>query len=257
MRIDKLNDNQIRCYLSREDMESRQLRLKELAYGTEKARTLFHELLKEAKSRFGFEAENMPIMVEAVPLQDDSLVLIITKVDNPEELDTRFSSFSPSVKSGAEDTDTSSSALSQLLEAIRQEMDNGGSGEAGTKVSGKTPERAAAKTTSAPSKNKKTRPELHLYTFPSMGEAAAAAAAVPEFSGRSSLYRDPADSLYYLFVSPPEDQAADFSRVLSTLSEFGSDSYITPAREQYLREHCEILCAGDAIQKLSELSESE
>ena len=100
MRIEKINDSRIRCFLSREDMESRQLHLKELAYGTEKARALFHEILNEARSRFGFEAENMPVMVEAVPLQDDSLVLIITKVDNPEELDTRFSNFSPSVKSG-------------------------------------------------------------------------------------------------------------------------------------------------------------
>ena len=127
MRIDKINDNQIRCFLSKEDMESRQLHLKELAYGTEKARALFHELLREARARFGFEVENMPVMVEAVPLQDDSLVLIVTKVDNPEELDTRFSSFSPSVKSGPPDVDTAStSALSQLLEAIRKEIDGDG-----------------------------------------------------------------------------------------------------------------------------------
>ena len=79
MRIDKINDNQIRCFLSKEDMESRQLHLKELAYGTEKARALFHELLREARARFGFEVENMPVMVEAVPLQDDSLVLIVSQ----------------------------------------------------------------------------------------------------------------------------------------------------------------------------------
>jgi adapter protein MecA 1/2 len=261
MRIDKINDNQIRCFLSKEDMESRQLHLKELAYGTEKARALFHELLREARARFGFEVENMPVMVEAVPLQDDSLVLIVTKVDNPEELDTRFSSFSPSVKSGPPDVDTAStSALSQLLEAIRKEIDGGGGNtpEAGqAPAAGKRPasEADGRKSSSADAKNKKTQksPGVHLYTFPSLGKAAAAAAAAPAFPGKSSLYRDPSDSVYYLFLTVTEDQQADSSRVLSTLSEFGDEKHITPAREQYLREHCEVLSAENAFQKLTEL----
>jgi adapter protein MecA 1/2 len=263
MRIDKINDNQIRCFLSKEDMESRQLHLKELAYGTEKARALFHELLREARARFGFEVENMPVMVEAVPLQDDSLVLIVTKVDNPEELDTRFSSFSPSVKSGPPDVDTAStSALSQLLEAIRKEIDGDGGStpEAGQAPAAEKRPAAAAdgrKSSSADTKNKNKKtgksPGIHLYTFSSLGKAAAAAAAAPAFPGKSSLYRDPSDSVYYLFLTVTEDQQADSSRVLSTLSEFGDEKHITPAREQDLREHCEVLSAESAFQKLTEL----
>ena len=246
MRIDKINDNQIRCFLSKEDMESRQLHLKELAYGTEKARALFHELLREARARFGFEVENMPVMVEAVPLQDDSLVLIVTKVDNPEELDTRFSSFSPSVKSGPPDVDTAStSALSQLLEAIRKEIDGDGGSTPETGQAPAAEKRPAAsadgrKSSSADTKNKKT-------------EKSPAAASAPAFPGKSSLYRDPSDSVYYLFLTVTEDQQADSSRVLSTLSEFGDEKHITPAREQYLREHCEVLSAENAFQKLTEL----
>ena len=254
MRIDKINDNQIRCFLSKEDMESRQLHLKELAYGTEKARALFHELLREARARFGFEVENMPVMV-------DSLVLIVTKVDNPEELDTRFSSFSPSVKSGPPDVDTAStSALSQLLEAIRKEIDGDGGSTPETGQAPAAEKRPAAsadgrKSSSADTKNKKTgkSPGIHLYTFSSLGKAAAAAAAAPAFPGKSSLYRDPSDSVYYLFLTVTEDQQADSSRVLSTLSEFGDEKHITPAREQYLREHCEVLSAENAFQKLTEL----
>ena len=89
-----------------------------------KARALFQELMEEAFRQYGFIVENMPVMVEAVPLQDDSLVLIITRVENPEELDTRFSNFAPSVKSGGEDEGAkdSSSVLSQLLETIRREL---------------------------------------------------------------------------------------------------------------------------------------
>ena len=93
MKIEKLSDNQIRCTLTRADLAERQLQLSELAYGTEKARSLFHDMMQQAAQEFGFEAENMPLMIEAIPSSSDSIVLIITKVEDPEELDTRFSKF--------------------------------------------------------------------------------------------------------------------------------------------------------------------
>ena len=42
MKIEKINDNQIRCTLTRADLADRQLKLSELAYGSEKAKSLFH-----------------------------------------------------------------------------------------------------------------------------------------------------------------------------------------------------------------------
>ena len=45
MKIEKVNENQIRCTLTREDLADRQLKLSELAYGTEKAKLLFLSLI--------------------------------------------------------------------------------------------------------------------------------------------------------------------------------------------------------------------
>ena len=75
MKIEKLSDNQIRCTLTRADLAERQLQLSELAYGTEKARSLFHDMMQQAAQEFGFEAENMPLMIEAIPSSSDSIVL--------------------------------------------------------------------------------------------------------------------------------------------------------------------------------------
>ena len=36
MKIEKINDNQIRCTLTRDDLAQRQLKLSELAYGSER-----------------------------------------------------------------------------------------------------------------------------------------------------------------------------------------------------------------------------
>ena len=94
MKLEKLNDNQIRCTLSRADLDKRHLRLSELAYGSAKARALFRDLIRQASDELGFEADNIPLMIEAIPVSSDCLVLVVTKVEDPDELDTRFSRFS-------------------------------------------------------------------------------------------------------------------------------------------------------------------
>lgn len=86
MKIEKINDNQIRCTLTREDLENHQIRISELAYGTEKAKKLFRDMMQQAQIQFGFEADNIPLMIEAIPVSTESIILIITKVEDPEEL---------------------------------------------------------------------------------------------------------------------------------------------------------------------------
>lgn len=107
MKIEKISDNQIRCTLNRSDLAERQLKISELAYGSEKAKDLFREMMQQASYEFGFEAEDIPLMIEAIPMSPDCIVLIITKVEDPDELDTRFSRFSPGTSGDDEDDDDS------------------------------------------------------------------------------------------------------------------------------------------------------
>ena len=90
MKIEKINENQIRCTLTKDDLAERQIKLSELAYGTEKVKTLFRDMMQQAAYEFGFEAEDIPLMIEAIPLSADTIILVVTKVEYPEELDTRF-----------------------------------------------------------------------------------------------------------------------------------------------------------------------
>ena len=134
MKIEKISDNQIRCTLTRADLAERQLQLSELAYGTEKAKSLFHDMMQQAAFEFGFEANDIPLMIEAIPASSDSIVLIITKVEDPEELDTRFSKFSPS-PAGENDTKKSETVnklegaetLLDLLGKVKEKMEIFGS----------------------------------------------------------------------------------------------------------------------------------
>lgn len=48
MKIEKVNDNQIRCTLTREDLEDRHIKISELAYGSAKAKSLFKDMVEQA-----------------------------------------------------------------------------------------------------------------------------------------------------------------------------------------------------------------
>ena len=61
MKLEKVNENQIRCTLTKADLADRQLKLSELAYGTEKAKNLFRDMMQQASYEFGFEAEDIPL----------------------------------------------------------------------------------------------------------------------------------------------------------------------------------------------------
>ena len=48
MKIEKINENQIRCTLTKTDLADRELKISELAYGSEKAKTLFKDKIGRA-----------------------------------------------------------------------------------------------------------------------------------------------------------------------------------------------------------------
>ena len=118
MKIEKINDNQIRCTLTHADLAARNLKISELAYGTEKAKSLFRDMMQQASFDFGFETDDLPLMIEAIPSSSDSITLIITKVEDPEELDTRFSKFTP-----AGDSDTPNSNVLEKLQGADEFFD--------------------------------------------------------------------------------------------------------------------------------------
>ena len=134
MKIERLSENSIRCTLNRADLDSRELKISELAYGAEKAKSLFKDMIAQASFECGFEADDIPLMIEAIPVSPDCIILVITKVEDPEELDTRFSKFAPSDEDedyadmlDSDDDmhgmDDGPSLLNRINEALNQDAD--------------------------------------------------------------------------------------------------------------------------------------
>ena len=210
MKIERINENQIRCTLSSFDLSSRDLNIRELAYGSEKARNLFREMVQKASSEVGFEAEDIPLMVEAIPLSNESIMLVITKIEDPEELDTRFSKFSPY-------TDETPDFLSDLaggtLEGADEllklfngfkipEGDEEASLENQTEADDDGYEESAQKTAS------------RVFLFTSLDQVSEAARACDGlYDGINTLYKRPETSQYYLVIRSDGSDLRSFSRV--------------------------------------------
>lgn len=95
MKIEKISDNQVKCTLSSFELSLRNLKVGELAYGSEQVKSLFAEMMQKAYSEVGFDTEDYPVMIETIPMKDDGVELFITRVEEPEELDARFARFVP------------------------------------------------------------------------------------------------------------------------------------------------------------------
>lgn len=261
MRIEKVNENQIRCILTREDLAERQIKLSELAYGTEKAKLLFRDMMQQAAYEFGFEADDIPLMIEAIPLSADTIILVITKVEYPEELDTRFSKFSepdpedmfedgygssamPAVPEGADD-------ILGLFQKIQEERKK--AAEAWQKENSAAPSDGAKK-------NKEQNPAnvlvdlTKLFIFNELAEVTRLAHILNGFyKGSNDLYKNESTHKYYLLVSKSSQTPEEFNKVCNILSEYAVQQAYTPAVGAFFQEHYHSILRENALQTLAAL----
>ena len=249
MKIEKLSENQIRCTLNKSDLAARQLKISELAYGSEKAKKLFQDMMQQASYEFGFEAEDIPLMLEAIPVSADCIVLIVTKVDDPEELDTRFAKFSPFTD------DNQNSLVSQLAsEFLEGAPDSLNYLEPGS-VEQVGDESGTDGASEAPAKkNTGSVASSRIFRFNSLDRISEASRAVSGiYDGVNTLYKKPGTRQYYLIVKRLDCGDLDFSRVCNILAEYATKLSGESASEAYFKEHYEVIIQDNALQNLARI----
>ena len=260
MKIEKVNDHQIRCTLTKADLADRELKISELAYGTEKAKSLFRDMMQQASAKFGFEADDIPLMIEAIPLNSDCIVLIITKVEDPEELDTRFSKFAPSIHEEDDAVDDSSLAADlshagdEVLDLFKKIKDHA------TSLAKAVPDSSdiekIVKTTSEENKDseEETTPlnALRIFAFDSLHDILKPAGFVTGFyAGDNYLYKDPENGQYLLVITRNNAPKESFNKTCNILSEYGRLKKGLASSHTYYEEHFERIAGPDALQKMT------
>lgn len=261
MKIEKINENQIRCTLTKQDLAERQIKLSELAYGTEKVKLLFRDMMQQAAYEFGFEADDIPLMIEAIPLSADTIILVVTKVEYPEELDTRFSRFSEpdpeyleedSLLAGMNDMQPEGADdILGLFKKIQEER---------KKMTETKAEDGFVPLKELNGKEKEDAPVnvlvdiTKLFVFQDLEEVSRVARVLNGFyAGKNDLYKNEAAHKYYLSVSKSGETPESFNKVCNILSEYAAWQPYTPGIEAFLKEHYHVLLTGNALQMLAEL----
>lgn len=248
MKIEKVNENQIRCTLTKEDLATRKLKISELAYGTQKAKDLFRDMMRQASFEFGFEAEDIPLMIEAIPLQE-SVVLIITKVEDPEELDTRFSKFAPSVHEAEEESEDE---YEEIAEETTSKDNNSSILDLFRRIRASCDEvlERAEQNNAVVSKDAKNL--CQLFSFNSLNEVIQVAHLMcDKFDGPNDLYKDEVTGEYILIVHQGNHSVEEFAKVCNLLSEYAQTIKVVPSVESYLEEHYDLVISGNALLSLS------
>lgn len=283
MKIERLNENQIRCTLNKSDLASRQLKINELAYGSDKAKELFRDMMQQASYELGFEAEDTPLMIEAIPVSSECIVLIVTKVDNPEVLDTRFSRFSPSDSDddnfdfddietieGNDYSDFSLPTANEELDECAATDEEGlpedelmnifnrvkeyFNKDSDNKASQSSPSQPSSKGTTDRPEHRESANISRVFSFSSLDDITNAACIIDNFyKDTNSVYKNPSDRRYYLCISKTKCNSKDFNKVCNILSEYGQKESGFDNHIGFFAEHCECIIAEHALHILRRL----
>ncbi|MBO4456997.1 MAG: adaptor protein MecA [Butyrivibrio sp.] len=263
MKIEKVNDHQIRCTLTRDDLAKRDLKITELAYGTDKAKELFQDMMQQANLEYGFDAEDTPLMIEAIPINSECIVLVITKVDDPEELDTRFSNFAPSVHEvededeeyedydeseyDEDDDEDVSSLFKRLQHSNLNEYQDYTAGSTSSDA-----KKLKEKTSGVRKKGQQSRRGIKIFSFDSLHEVSEfSVIASKKFNGENTLYKNEVKGKFFLVLRQGSLDDNLFKNICSLLTEYGTNEFGSTADEQFLSEHYTVVIKGNAVQTLS------
>ena len=240
-------------------------------------------MMQQASYELGFEAEDTPLMIEAIPVSSECIVLIVTKVDNPEELDTRFSRFSPSDSDDdnfdfddietIEGNDYSDFSLptangeldecaatdeeglpedelmnifNRVKEYFNKDSDN--------KASQSSPSQPSGKGTTDRPEHRESANISRVFSFSSLDDITNAACIIDTFyKDSNSVYKNPSDRRYYLCISKTKCNSKDFNKVCNILSEYGQKESGFDNHIGFFAEHCECIIAEHALHILRRL----
>ena len=80
MRIEKLNENKIRIFLSTDDLKAKNIDIHTLMSNSIESQDLFIDMLSLAESQVGFQTKNYKLLIEALASSDGNFVFTITRV---------------------------------------------------------------------------------------------------------------------------------------------------------------------------------
>jgi adapter protein MecA 1/2 len=217
----------VKFILSNADLSDRNIKVAELVNGTERVHELLHEMMVHAMSECGFSTGNMPLMIEASTINNDGVVIIVTKMNGFDEVEDKLANIA------------GLAGLKHVADTFRHLMGIGHQIQEQQKNTHGTKCRRAAVAND---------PNIFIFSFAKLDDVVRLAASIGRFNGQNSLYKF--KERYYLIAHSDFSSAAN-NKFVMMMHEYG-EKYISNAiSRQHIKEHGELIIQENALAKLA------
>lgn len=221
MKIERIDDKTVKCYLSHEELEEYDIDYKDFLMRSEKAKEMVKAIIEQAEETVGYKPPKFAFDLQIMALPDKGLILTFSEKD-PADLKDE----------------------THIMEYLKEMK----------KVLQQTKEQISAQSAEAAAKEADTqeihRPKEAIFQFDSLGRVMEYAKILPKnLRVHSELYA--MDGSYYLYIAKNAASYLRYSRTCIQAMEFGTVYAAAEEKITYLREHGECLIADHALKKLT------
>ncbi len=240
MILKKLNENQIQCILTAEELKAEHVRFLDLVQGTPPARAMIDKVLRWAFLKFDYNLQGLPFRIEAMPVPQGKVLVRITRV-SPEEA----AAAGATAVSGEDDDEDEDGAPVRPAApaAVPVEMTLMVPGASAFEFPDDEP----------------LPDEPFLWNFPSLADLMAAVEMLSPLPAiPSSLYKDDRFGGYMLIVwqFPDTFTPADANRFCELLSEYAFRYLPQPGFASHAAEHLTPVIENDALAEIAKSAKS-
>lgn len=232
MRIERVDDKTVKCFLSNEELEEYDIDYKDFIFRSEKAREVMQEIIEQAAEEVDYKPPKLAFDLQIMMLPDQGMILT-------------FSEKEPADLKENEQLFEYLRDMKQILQRAREKTGAASGGSAAQQGM----ETAQKPEASNPEGKEAARPEEAVFVFDRLSSVMEYAAAMPStLRVSSALYC--MDGAFYLYLQKGAASYERYSRACIQAMEFGSLYTADADRMLYLQEHGECLIAEQALKKL-------
>ncbi len=238
MRIERVDEKTVKCFLSNEELEEYQIDYKDFVLRSDKAREVVQEIIEHAAEEVGYKPPKFAFDLQIMMLPDQGLILTFSDRDPEMKESDQFIECLREMK--------------KILQRTREKI-GAGSAEAGDNGAnagtGGQGQDAAKDKKGTSGGQQANRPSFAVFAFADLGKIMEFAAMLPSnLQVESSVYT--MDGLYFLYLLKGRASYERYSRACIQALEFASLYAAEPAQTVQLEEHGECLIAEKALRKL-------
>lgn len=223
MKIERVDDKTVRCFLSNEELEEYEIDYKDFVTRSEKAREIVQEIIVQAEEEVGYKPPKYAFDLQIMMVPDQGLLLT-------------FSDKDPELKEGSQIMECLKE-MKRILQQTKEQVERSGGG---------APAGGSRRLSGVDGADK---PDYAVFAFERLRDVMSYAAGLPgNLRVESRLYGQ--NGRFYLYVNRSHASYERFSRACIQALEFGSLYTADESRYLLLKEHAVCLIAEKALKKL-------